>query len=108
MSLRVIDQIVAITHEMRAVVQVIGRKDADMARQLRRSWSSTALNSAEGARQRGAKGLNRFDDAMGSGREALVTLRMSVAWGYLEEEAMQPLIRRVDGVVAQLYRLAHP
>jgi hypothetical protein len=48
---------VAITHEMRAVVQVIRRKDADMARQLRRSWSSTALNSAEGARQRGAKGL---------------------------------------------------
>ena len=54
------------------------------------------------------EGLNRFDDAMGSGREALVTLRMSVAWGYLEEEATQPLLRRVDGVVAQLYRLANP
>jgi hypothetical protein len=44
---------------------------------------------------------------MGSAREARDTLRMSVAWGYLEQQQWAALIERVDGVVAQLYCLAH-
>jgi four helix bundle protein len=107
MSLRVVDEIVELTVQMREAVALIARQDADLARQLRRSWSSAALNSSEGQGQRGAKGLNRLDDAMGSAREARDTLRMSVAWGYLEQQQWVALIERVDGVVAQLYRLAH-
>jgi len=106
--LRVIDPIIEITTTLRFVIDAIARKDADLARQIRRSWTSTAQNAAEGQRQRGAKSLNRFDDAMGSGRETHISLRMAVALGYIEAAPNEPLLERVDGVVAQLYRLANP
>ena len=106
--LRVIDQIIEITTKLRYVIDAIARKDADLARQIRRSWTSTAQNAAEGQRQRGAKSLNRFDDAMGSGRETFISLRMAVALGYIEDQATEALVSEMDGVVAQLYRLANP
>jgi hypothetical protein len=46
--LRVIEQIIEITTKLRFVVDAIAQKDADLARQIRRSWTSTAQNAAEG------------------------------------------------------------
>jgi hypothetical protein len=56
--------------------------------------------------RRGDKGRNRFDDALGGAKEAHGALRVVFACSHsvMDEE----LLRRVDGVAAVLYRLAHP
>ena len=75
MGLRIYEDILEYVRRMRPVVKAIEKHDADLAKQLRRALASMLLNTAEGAKQRGGKGRNRFDDAMGSTDETRVRLR---------------------------------
>ena len=103
MSLRVIDEIISIAVEVKRVVAEVRAHNRELSAQLERAWCRVATNAGEGQLRRGAKGCNRFDDALGEAREAHVALRYAQACGYARVDA--ELLRRVDGVAAVLYTL---
>ena len=104
MALRIYDEVLVYVRRMRPVVEAIGRHDADLARQLRRALSSMVLNTAEGARQRGGKGANRFDDAMGSTDESRACHETGDALGYLKADL--DLIAEARRIAKVLYKLS--
>ena len=91
--------------ELRPVIERIERRDADLARQMRRAASSVVLNTAEGMHAQGKNQRARYHTALGSMRETLACIEVSEALGYLR--SVEPgLLRRIDDVLAVLYRLS--
>jgi four helix bundle protein len=90
---------------VKPVIEEIERKDPDLARQMRRATCSVALNVSEGMYSRGKNRGARYHTAMGSMRETLACIEVSEALGYLR--SVEPgLLRRIDDVLAVLYRLS--
>ena len=85
----------------------IAMHDRELASQVRRAWVRTGMNAGEGQYRRGAKGQNRFDDAMGEAREAYTGLGMARAFDYVDDALCTEVIAEVDRVVGCLYVLAH-
>ena len=77
--LRIVDTIIELIADVAPLAEQVGRKDANLAKQLRDALSSAALNTAEGSDQRGARRTNHYAIALGSTREAHVALRAAVA-----------------------------
>jgi four helix bundle protein len=104
MTLRIFDEAVVYVRRMRPVVEMVARRDAGLADQLRRALASVLLNTAEGARQRRGKGRNRFEDAMGSADEARACHITADAMGYVVADAA--LLDEANRVARVLYKLA--
>jgi four helix bundle protein len=107
MALRVIDDIVVVGREVNLLCKQAARHDRELASQIRRAWIRTGMNAGEAQHRRGAKGANRFDDAMGEAREAHTGLTMALAFDYVEKERATRVLDKVDRVVAILYKLAN-
>jgi four helix bundle protein len=101
--LRIYPVIVETIRELRGVVQQLRRKDADLCRQLTRSASSMALNTAEGMHGRGRMRAARYQIALGSAREVLACLEVADAFGYVRLD--DELVTRMNHVIGTLYRL---
>jgi len=88
------------------VVDLAGRialHDRDMARQLRRSVVSIALNVAEGSGCDGGTRRQRYKDALGSARESLANLEVAEVVGYLD--VLAPELRcQFDHIIGVLVR----
>ena len=104
MGLRVIDEIVSLAVDITRVVSEVRGHNKELAGQLERAWCRVATNTGEAQLRRGAKGNNRFDDALGEAKEAHAALRYAAACRFASID--DQLLRRVDGVAAVLYRLA--
>jgi four helix bundle protein len=103
--LRIHDDMLDALRLMRPVLAAIERRDADLARQLRRAASSVVLNLAEGSGSFGRMRTARYRTALGSARETMSCLRVAEAFGYVE--AMPDgLLQRLDRVVGTLVRVA--
>jgi four helix bundle protein len=91
----------------RSLVEVVQRKDKDLASQLRRAISSICLNLSEGFGCAGGNRRLRFETALGSLNEAMTAVRVAVAWGYLEQSDVNTLIESIGvlgGRIAGLVR----
>jgi four helix bundle protein len=90
---------------MRGAIETIDRRDADLARQIRRAASSVVLNVGEGSGSGGRLRLARYRTALGSARETLACLRVAEAFGYI---AAMPdgVQRKMDQVIGTLVRVA--
>jgi len=86
-------------------IAVIARRDADLARQIRRAAASMALNLSEGRRRRGADRLHLWRVASGSAAEVTTALRVAEAFGYVRSAAVAPVLERCDRVLAITYTL---
>jgi four helix bundle protein len=102
--LRIHDDMLDALRLMRGVLSAIERRDADLARQLRRAASSVVLNIAEGGGSFGRVRTARYRTALGSARETLSCLRVAEAFGYVEAMP-QGLLQRIDRVVGTLVRV---
>ena len=103
--LRIYSVILEVVAALRPVIERIERRDADLARQMRRAASSVALNVSEGMYSRGKNRGARYHCAMGSMRETLACIEVGRALGYLEAVDSK-LLGQIDRVVATLYKLA--
>ena len=103
--LRIYDVVLGIVKDVRPLLEAIEHKDPDLARQMRRATTSVALNTAEGMGSRGRNREVRYHSALGSMREALSCIEVSVALGYLAE-ADAKLLDRIDHVLATLHKLS--
>jgi four helix bundle protein len=101
--LRIYSDYLAVLRDMRVVISAIEARDTDLARQLRRSAASVALNVAEGSGNSGGTRRQRYFTALGSAREVMATLEVADALGYVAVDAA--LLRRIGSVVAVLVRL---
>ena len=104
--LRIHDDMLEAITTIRPLLTAIERRDADLARQLRRAASSVVLNIAEGSGSFGGVRTQRYRTALGSARETLACLQVAEAFGYIDTTpaGVLALLRRVLGT---LVRVAH-
>ena len=102
--LRIYDVILEVVAELRPVIEQLERRDADLARQMRRAASSVALNTAEGMFSQGKNRGARYHNALGSMRETLACVEVGTALGYVEgiDEGLHDQIRKVIGTLVRL------
>jgi four helix bundle protein len=108
MKLHVIDDMFEVGKDIRVLCEQICGHDRELGSQIRRAWVRAAMNAGEAQHRRGAKKVNRFDDAMGEAREAHTGLRMALAFDFISDEQAEGVLDRVDRVVAILCKLAKP
>jgi four helix bundle protein len=89
----------------RPLVEVIQRRDRDLASQLRRALSSVALNLAEGFGNAGGHARMRFETAQGSLHEACAGLRLAIAWHYVTLAACAEALKSLDALGARVFGL---
>jgi four helix bundle protein len=106
MALRILDDIVAMVARVHGLARKIARFDRDLARQITRASASVGLNAGEGLAGRGGTRTVRLNDAMCSGRETIMALRIAGACGYLDGGVVAAEVDTIDRVVATLYKLA--
>ena len=87
------------------MVGSIGRRDRDLASQVRRALSSVALNLAEGFGSAAGNTRLRFESARGSLYEAQAGLRVAVAWGYLSADDVALALGAIDHLAGRVFGL---
>lgn len=104
MALKIYADCLQMVREVGALVRVIEKRDADLARQLRRSAASVVLNTCEGAYSDKGNERARWKNALGSAAETRAALECAVAFGYvLRVDAATH--DRLDKIVATLFKL---
>jgi four helix bundle protein len=81
-------------------------QDPDLARQMRRACVSVPLNLQEGLYSQGGNRNARFHTAMGSARETMACLHVSVAAEYLKQAEVDADLERIDHVIGALWKLS--
>ena len=102
--LRIYAVLIELVRDVAPMVDQIGRRDPDLARQARRAMTSAPLNLAEGSYSRGRNRMARYHNSMGELRELLSCLEVAAALGYVAE--VEPTMRRrFDHVLGTLVNL---
>ena len=96
-----------IIRHVRVPLGLIKREDADLARQLRRSASSIALNVSEGERREGRDATYHFRVAAGSAKETQSNLLAAEAWGYVAAGDIAGALAHIDRALGLLWGLTH-
>jgi len=102
--LRIYPVLLELIRSVKPLVKELERRDADLARQCRRSLASRPLNLAEGSYSRGQNRTARYHSALGSLREALACFEVAAALGYLPD-VDQTMRSRFDHVIGTLVNL---
>jgi four helix bundle protein len=98
LSVTILEHALEIATLARPLVEGVQRRDRDLASQVRRAVSSTALNLAEAQGNAGGNTRVRLETALGSLYEAQAGVRLAIAWGYISQAA-------ANEVMASMHRL---
>ena len=102
--LRIVEVWLEVLRGLRGLIEQIERHDGDLARQLRRSGPSVALNTAEGSGVRGKNRGNCYAIALGEARETRTCLQVAVAFGYIA--AIDPAVEKgIDHTIGTLVKV---
>jgi len=93
--------------DIAALIPRIAHHDPDLARQLRRSSTSVALNVAEGMSALGRSKTAAYNIALREMRESHAALDVSLRLGYVPPLGTA-LEDRMQRILATLYRLSFP
>jgi four helix bundle protein len=104
--LRIYAVVLEMVGEAARIAERIERRDADLARQMRRAAASVALNTAEGMANLGGHKRQRYQSALGSAREVMACVDVAKAMRYVVEIDAGTL-DRMDHVIATLTRLVY-
>ena len=105
--LRIHGVILDMVADVTGYIDEIAKHDRDLARQISRARMSVLLNEAEGSGSRGGTRRQRYDDALGSAREAWAGLEGARAARYIA--CIRPdTRRRFDIIIGTFVRILHP
>ncbi len=106
MDLRIYGVIIETVGMLGGEMELIGRRDPDLERQMRRAAASIALNTSEGSYSRGRNAQLRFHTALGSARETLACIEVGVALGYVPcvRDEVRARMRQILGTLTKLTR----
>ena len=104
--LRVYADVQVMQTEARGMCERISVHDRDLARQLRRSAQSVALNMAEGMASRDGHRKNAYRVALKEAKECVAAIDVARQWGYFEADPA--VIDRINKIIATLVRLTMP
>jgi len=105
--MEVIDRLVEMAALVHGFSEKVARHDANLARQMKNSSSSSALNASEGVWARAGKRRSRLEDAVNEARETLVALRLARACGYLGKAEAGAGIALLENIIPVLWVLAY-
>ncbi len=102
--LRIYPVCLEMVRDVAVLLEVIGRHDRDLCRQLRRSSMSVVLNVAEAAGVRDGRRRMRYGDALGSAMETQAGIEAAVAIGHLKAmpEELVGRFRHIIGVLTKV------
>ncbi len=104
MSLHIYSETLHLVRDLRALLGVLAKHDADLAKQMRRALTSIPLNIAEGEGRRNGNARMRFQTAMGSANEVRACIEVAEALGCI---APQPqYVDALDRIARTLNRLS--
>ena len=104
--LRIYPVVLEMVGEAAGIAERIERRDADLARQMRRAAASVALNVAEGSANTAGHKRQRYQTALGSAREVMACVDVAKAMRYVVD-IDATTIDRMDHVIATLARLVY-
>jgi len=104
-STSVLEHALQIAALARPLVEVVKRKDRDLASQVRRAISSIALNLAEAQGNAGGNSRLRFETALGSLYEAQAGVQLAVAWGYVTQAVANELLQAMNRLGGRVFEL---
>ena len=93
---------------IRGAVAKIQANDPDEARQIKRSLNSVVRNVSEGNRRVGRDRAHLFRIAAGSADEVVGSVRIALAWGWVDEQEVAGSMALLDRELAVLWRLTNP
>ncbi len=93
--------------EIKPLIDRVAKQDRSLAKQLRESATSVALNIGEAARSRAGHERERFGTAAGSASDTRSALEVAAAWGYINNEDRMPVDDKLDRIAAMLWRHTH-
>ena len=102
--LRIYSVVLEMVGDAAGLANAIERRDADLARQLRRAAASVALNTAEGFGNTSGHKRQRYQTALGSAREVIACVDVAKAMRYLGA-VDAAVLDRMQHVVDTLIRL---
>jgi four helix bundle protein len=106
MAFEAFDRTLDLVATLRPLLDVIGTRDTDLEKQLRRAATSIGLNLAEGAERRGGDRRRLFTYAYGSAAEVLAGVRIALAFGHITPAQAAPALELADRVKAMTFRLS--
>ncbi len=106
MALQIYGVAIDVVRALRPVIERIGRRDSNLADQLRRAVTSVPLNLCEGAYSKGGNERARFHTALGSAAEVRACLDVAEALGYVEgvDEGLRDSLDRIVATLSRLTR----
>ena len=107
MSLQAFDVALELIRSLEPALVILGRRDPDLAKQVRRAAASVALNLSEGTRRIGKDRIHLWRIAAGSADEVAASLRVAEAFGYLVVAATERPLAVCDRILAMLWRMTH-
>jgi four helix bundle protein len=107
MSLQAFDVSLELIRSLEPALVILGRRDPDLAKQVRRAAASVALNLSEGTRRIGKDRNHLWRIAAGSADEVAASLRVAEAFGYLQVAVTARSLAVCDRILAMLWRMTH-
>ena len=104
--LRIYEVVLAMVGGAARVAEEIERRDADLARQMRRAAASVALNVAEGMGSMAGHKRQRYQTALGSAWEVSACVDVAKAMRYVNEVDAVTL-DQMDHVISTLAKLVY-
>ncbi|MBS2018052.1 MAG: four helix bundle protein [Deltaproteobacteria bacterium] len=98
--LRIYDVVIEVVAGLNPMVEVLERKDPDLANQCKRARASMPLNLREGSHGRGKSRANRYSFVAGSADELIAIHDTGVACGYFA--AMPELVEKLRQIIGTM------
>ena len=105
--LRIYDVALAMVRDVAAIARRVERRDRDLARQMRRSSTSVALNINEGTYARGGNKPARYQTAAAEAAETAAAIESAAAAGYIPSTGHERTLDRLDHITAVMWKLTH-
>ena len=103
-----LERALELTAAVRPVIELVERRDRNLADQIKRASASIPLNLSEGAQRTGKDRENHYRIAAGSAAELQTAIIIGIGWGYVSEKTAMLALQLVSRVRAMTWRLMHP